>query len=228
MNKFFKKLKTKPIVSRKMWDMHLRNVIAVVAVAVIGGVVTLLKVSPAPVMVSVFSCPITDKALLDRIVIRIEQEGVRSSVTPTGVVQVFDEKTAKHMRAILLREDLVPSEIDPWQVFDKERWTITYMERSVNFQCAQQKMVTEQIKAISGVDDVSLTIVWPKEEFFLSDQAPPRANVVITHKPKSGITRNYKKIEVIQILLQNAVEGLQTEHIIITDQNGDPLDTSFL
>jgi len=219
MNEFFKKLMTKAAVLWTGWSLQQKIIIAVVGVVVIGGLIALFKVSSTPVMVSVIDAPIRDEDALDRIVLRINQENVRVVVT-NGFVQVPNDTTARRMRAILIREDLIPSGIDPWQVFDRERWTITDMERNVNLQRALTKMVTDHIKSIDDIDDANVSIVWPKRELFLADQNPVSASVIITPKPGSDITENRKKVEGIQKLLQFAIEGLQSENIVITDYRG--------
>jgi flagellar M-ring protein FliF len=202
------------------WSAPQRIILAGIAVAVIGGVIALFSVSSAPTLVPVIDAPIRDEAARDRIVMRINQEGIKAQVTADGMVQVVDEATARRMRAILIREDLVPSGIDPWNIFDRERWTITDFERNVNFRRAQTAMITEHIKAVDDVDDANVSIVWPERELFRSDQNPVTASVIITPKPGSDITGNRKKVEGIQKILRFAVEGLKDENIVITDQSG--------
>jgi flagellar M-ring protein FliF len=118
------------------WSLAQRVVLVGIGGAVIAGFAALVSVSSSPTMVPVFSAPIRDEAALDRIVARIDQEGISAVVNASGVVQVEDKKTAQRMRAILIREDLVPSGIDPWDIFDRERWTTTDFERNVNLQRA--------------------------------------------------------------------------------------------
>jgi len=220
MNDFFKKLLSKATALWAGWSAQQRIISVIVIAVVFVGFYALMKVSSTPVMVSVLTAPIRDEAALDRIVMRIDQEDVRVSVTPNGVVQVADAATARRMRAILIREDLIPSGVDPWQVFDRERWNITDMERNVNLQRSLTRMITEHIKSIDDVDDASVSIVWPRRELFRAEQNPVSASVILTPKPGSDITENRKKIEGIQKLLQLAVEGLRAENIVITDHRG--------
>jgi len=220
MNEFFKKLFTKAGTLWAEWSAMQRIILAVVVVVVAVGVVMLFRISSTPVLVSVIDAPIRDEDALDKIVLRLNQENVKVSVTSNGFVQVPDEVTARRMRAILIREGLIPSGIDPWQVFDRERWTITDMERSVNLQRALTKTITDHIKSIDDVDDAEVRIVWPQRELFASDQNPVSASVIITPKPGSDIVQNRKKVEGIQKLLQTAIEGLQADYITITDNNG--------
>jgi flagellar M-ring protein FliF len=141
-------------------------------------------------------------------------------VSSTGVIMVSDDKTAKKMRSILIREDLVPSGTDPWALFDRERWTITDFERNVNLRRSITQMVTDHIKALDDVDDANVTIVMPETQLFQADQKPVTASVILMPRPGSDITTNRKKIEGVQKILKFAVEGLTDDNIVITDQNG--------
>jgi flagellar M-ring protein FliF len=220
MNDFLKKIIGQFSKLWGQWSMIQRVILVGIVAVVIGGIAALLSVSSTPSLAPVIDAPIRDEAALDRIVMRINQEGVKATVTPTGVVQVADETTARRMRAILIREDLIPTNTDPWAIFDRERWTITDFERNVNFRRAQTQMITDHIKAIDDVDDANVIIQLPERELFRSDQNPVTATVIITPRPGSDITTNRKKIEGIQKTLKFAIEGLSDEHIVITDQSG--------
>jgi flagellar M-ring protein FliF len=197
-----------------------RAILGGIVAVVIIGIIALFSVSASTAYVAVIDAPIVDEDARDRIVTRINQEGVRTNVTAAGVVQVPDEATARRMRTILIREDLVPRGVDPWAVFDRERWTITDFERNVNRQRAQTQMITEHIRAVDGVDNANVSIVWPERTLFAADQNPVTASVIITPRPGSDISHNRHVIEGIQRLLQLAVEGLRTENIVITDHTG--------
>jgi flagellar M-ring protein FliF len=202
------------------WSMVQKLVLSGIVVVVIAGIIALVSVSSSPSMVPVIDAPITDQDARDRIVTRINTAGYRASVSANGTVMVSDEATAKKVRGILIREDLIPQGTDPWSIFDRERWTLTDIERNVNFQRAHTQMVREHIKALDGIDDANVTIIIPKDVLFLSDQNPATASVILTPTPGSDITENRKKIEGIQKLLKYAVEGLKDENIVITDQGG--------
>jgi flagellar M-ring protein FliF len=157
-------------------------------------------------------------------VLRINQEGVKTTVNAAGLVNVADEATARRMRTILIREDLIPTGTDPWAIFDKERWTITDFERNVNFRRAQTRMITDHIRAIDDIDDANVTFDIPERELFRSDQRPTKASVIIIPKHGSDIVTNRKKVEGIQKLLIFAIPGLTEENIVITDQTGMQLN----
>lgn len=202
------------------WTVVQRLILVGIVVAAIAGVVTLLAVSSAPSMTPLIDAPIRDDTARDRILTRLNEEGVHATVTPAGIVMVQDEATARRMRTILIREDLIPQGTDPWAIFDRDRWTITDFERNVNLQRSITAMVTEHVKAIDDVDDANVTLVMPQKELFAADQKPVTASVIISPRPGSDIVTNRKKIEGIQKILKFAVEGLTDDNIVITDQNG--------
>ena len=217
MNEWFKKLFNQIKALWAKWGLVQKLVLIGIVVVAIGGTVALFMVSSAPSMVPVIDSVIRDENARDRIVNRINQEGIKTSISSTGVIMVPDDKTAKQMRAILIREDLIPSGTDPWAIFDRDRWTITDFERNVNLQRAITQMITDHIKALDDVDDANVTLVVPKKELFSSQQDPTTASIIITPKPGSDIVENKKKIQGIQKLVLHAVQGLTEEHITISD-----------
>ncbi|HCM25239.1 MAG: flagellar M-ring protein FliF [Treponema sp. GWB1_62_6] len=202
------------------WTLMQKLVLAGIVVAAIVVVIALFAVSSAPTMVPIIDAPIRDEIARDRILTRLNEEGVKTSVDAAGVVMVSDEATAKRMRSILIREDLVPQGTDPWALFDRERWTLTDFERNVNLRRSITAMVIEHVKALDDIDDANVTLVMPENQLFQADQNPVTASVIVTPRPGSDLTQNRKKIEGIQKILKFAVEGLTDENIVITDQNG--------
>ena len=219
MNEFIQKVVKRITAAWIAWSLVQRLIfIGIVAGALIA-VIALAGVSSRPTAVPVIDAPVADEVTRNKIITRINQEGVKTTVA-NGIVQVADEETARRMRSILIREDLIPSGIDPWSIFDRERWTITDFERDVNFRRAITAMVTAHIKSLNEIDNADVTIVQPERTLFAADQNPVTASVIITPRPGSDITQNRKKIEGIQKILKFAVEGLTDENIVITDTNG--------
>jgi flagellar M-ring protein FliF len=220
MNEFFKKVIGQIVTLWGKWSIIQRIILIGILAAAIGGLVAVVSISSAPTMSPVIDMVIRDELTRDRIITRINEEGIKTSVSSGGIIMVPDELSARRMRAILIREDLIPSGTDPWAIFDQERWTITDFERNVNLRRAIIQMVTDHVKALDDVDDANVSLVMPERELFLADQNPVTASVIIIPRPGSDIVENRKKIEGIQKILKFAVEGLTDENIVITDQNG--------
>lgn len=190
----------------------------------VAAVIMLVVFSAAPASVPLLTQAVTDEQQLAEIATRLDQEGVAYSITPDNVIMMENERTAQRMRAILTREDLIPADTDPWELFDIERWTLTDFERNVNLQRSIMRQLEQHITALDDVDAASVTIVIPEVELFAEQQNPTTASVILTPKPGSDIRQNRAKIEGIEKLIQFAVEGLMPENITITDPSGVTLN----
>lgn len=192
--------------------------------AVAAGLILLATVSTSPGMVPLMTSPVSDQNQLYKISTRLDEEGVAHTISETGMIMVEDKFTAQRMISILMREDLIPNEVSPWDVFQMDRWTVTDFEREVNLRQAITKNLEQHIEALQDVDDAEVTLVMPEAELFSSQQDPVTASVIITPQPGSDILTNRAKIEGIAKLVKFATQGLDDENIVITDHNGHTLN----
>ena len=220
MNEWLKKVVASLKGLWSKWSLVQKIILFAIIVAVVVAFIVMMTFSAQPSDVPLFSVPITDEAARDKIIYRLDEENVSSNVNAAGLITVKDEATARRMRSILVREDLVPSNVDPWNLFDVERWTTTDFERNVNLRRSITEMVRQHIEALDDVDRANVVINVPEKTLLAADQDPTTASVVITPKPGSDITTNKKKIEGIQKLLITSVPGLTAENISISDPSG--------
>jgi flagellar M-ring protein FliF len=206
------------------WSVTQKAILFSVLGAAVLAVVLIALFSAAPSMVPLIGSPVKEENDRARIIGVLDQEGVKYKVGQDNTIYVENEKTARRIRTILFREDLIPPRTDPWAIFDVERWTLTDFERDVNLQRALTRSLEQHILAVDDVDAVSVTLVVPKKELFEEDQKEVSASVIITPKPGSDIANNRKKIEGIQKIIKFAVAGLADENIVIADQNGMQLN----
>ena len=224
MNEWFKKTLTQIKTLWGKWTPIQKGILAAVVVAAVVITVLLASWSAKPSLVPLIDTPVTDETLRERIILRRNQENVKTSVSQSGLISVNDEQTARRMRTILLREDLIPKNTDPWAIFDVERWTRTDFERNIDVRRAVIEEVRKHIKALDDIDDASVVVNLPEDKLFKADQNPVTASVILYPKPGSDISTNRKKIEGIQKLLKYAVEGLTDDNITIADNNGNILN----
>ncbi len=196
----------------------------VILLAVIGGtllaLILLITLSARPSTVPLITAPITDPTTREQISIRLDEEGVAHTVSADGKIFVEDQKTARRMVALLAREDLIPKETSPWDVFQMDRWTVTDFEREVNLRQALSAQLENFIEALPEVDSADVILVMPEDKIFVEDQNPVSVSIILTPTPGTDITTNRKKLEGIVTLVKKAVEGLQDENIAVTDHNG--------
>ena len=224
MNEWLKKITGQIKELWAKWSLVQKIILIGIVVVVIGALILVSGISSKPTTVPLFNVAITDEGIRDRIVYRLDQEGVEASVSESGFITVKDNATARRMRSILVREDLVPGNVDPWSLFDVDRWTTTDFERNVNLQRAITEQVKQHIEALDDVDSANVVVTMPEKTLFSADQNPVTASVVIYAKPGSDIASNKKKVEGIQKLLVFAIEGLKPENVTILDSTGKVLN----
>jgi len=220
MNEFFQKLITQ---IKTLWGKLslIQKIIlfAVIAVSILG-IVLLVNYSASPSMVPLITSSVTDQDQLSRISRRLDEEGVPHTITEDGQVFVKDKQTAQRMVVVLMREDLIPKEANPWDVFKMDRWSVTDFERNVNLRQAITTSIEQHIESLDEVDSAQVTLVIPEQALFQEDQNPVTASVIITLSPGSDFSENRKKIEGVEKLVLFGVEGLKKENLVISDHNG--------
>ena len=195
-------------------------ILAAIVVGALFAIILLIAFSARPSMVPLITSPITDETIRERISLRLDEEGIDHSVTSDGKIMVPDQKTARKMVSLLAREDLIPDEASPWDVFKMDRWTVTDFERKVNLRQAIEQNLEQYIETLEEVDSAEVTLVLPETEIFIESQKPVTASIILTSSPGSDIATNRKKLEGIVRLVKLAVEGLEDDNIAITDHRG--------
>jgi flagellar M-ring protein FliF len=217
MNEWLKRIIEQIKTLWKKWSLNQKIIIFAVAGVAIIALILLFSLSAAPSRPPLFRTAITDETKLHQITTRLDEEGADYTVE-NNIIYMKDEKTAMRMRDLLIREDLVPDGVDPWAVFDMERWTLTDFERNTNLKRAIEAKLKQHILALNDVDAVSIDLSVPDKELLEENQKPISCSVIITPRPGSDITTNRKKIEGIEKLIMFAVSGLKKENIFITDE----------
>lgn len=224
MNEWFKKFSDQIKTLWGKWSLIQKIILFAIVGVMLIGLVLLANFSSSPNMVLLITSPIADTQKLAAISMRLDGEGVEHKITEEGRIYVSDRKTAQRMVAILMREDLIPSETSPWDIFKMDRWSLTDFERNINLRQAITVNLEDHIEALDDVDSAKVTLVLPEDKLFSEDQNPVTASVIITPRPGSDIVSNRKKIEGIVKLVQFAVEGLADDNIIISDYRGTVLN----
>ena len=171
-------------------------------------------------MVALIGAPIGEQQDLLRIAARLDQENAEYRIAADNRIMVTDQENARRLRAILIREDLIPPQTDPFSIFEVDRFSMTDFERNVNLQRALTRNLEQHITALDDVVAANVTLVVPETELFAEDQNPTTASIIITPRPGADILEDRKKVAGIQRLVQFAVAGLRAENIVILDHRG--------
>ncbi len=224
MNEWLKKVfgKLKDMWSK--WKPIQKVILIGIIVVVIVAIILAARVSSKPSTVRLFNAPVTDSTSLSKILDRISEENVSASADANGYISVADETTARKVREVLISENLVPSNIDPWAGFYDRSWSTTDSDQNVKLKNTIQKQLKAHIEAIADVQMADVNIVLPEKQLFAADQAPVSASVILKTTPTSDLLTNKKRIQGIQRLILSAVEGLKEENLIISDNEGNQIN----
>ena len=195
-------------------------VTSIIALTLLGGSRGDGPIAAGRHMVALIGAPISDQQDLLRIAARLDQESAEYQISSDNRILVADQENARRLRAILIREDLIPPRIDPFSVFEVDRFSNTDFERNVNLQRALTRNLEQHITALDDVVAANVTLVVPETELFAEDQNPTTASIIITPRLGSDILEDRKKVAGIQRLVQFAVAGLRAENIVILDHHG--------
>lgn len=220
MNDFMKKLWEQVRTLWGKWSWVQRLTLIGIAGGVVAAIVLMMVFSASPTRVALIGTALKDEQAVLAITARLDQEGIGYTTGEDGRIYVPNLKTAQRARAILFRENLIPSGTDPFAIFDVERWTITDFERDINKQRAMTQALEQHIAALDDIDAVNVVLVMPEDTLFKEDQKETTASIRITPRPGSDFATNRKKIEGVVKLVTFAIPGLKPENIAVSDQSG--------
>ncbi len=207
------------------WTMVQKIITGAIVLVVFVAIILLATMSSSSDTVHLLSTPITDTELLDRISARLDEEGIVHQLGESGMVTIADERTARRARTLLFRENLIPKDTSPWDVFNTgSKWTITELQDEVKVQQAVTKTLVTHIKSLDEVDDAQVILTFPEERILSSSQNPVKASVIITPRPGVNM-QEHLRIKGIENLVLFAVDGLEKENLTITDNMGNTLNS---
>ena len=217
MNEWLKKVMDKFKELWSKWKPIQKVILFGIIIVIIVAIIATAKLSAKPAAVRLFNAPVTDQTSQTKILDRLSQENVNADIDANGYITVADDQTARHMREVLISENLVPSSIDPWAGFYDRSWSTTDADQNVKLKNTIQKQLKQHIEAISDVQMADVNIVLPEDKLFAADQNPVTASIILKTTPSSTLLSDRKRILGIQRLVLSAVEGLREENLIITD-----------
>ena len=219
MGEFFQNIRNTIANSWNRWSVKQRIVGLGLVFLLLLGMVSLFFWGGSPAQNAVFNIAIRDESALDQIALRLDQENIPYTVS-NGKIYVANRQTARRVRALLVQEDLVPQDMDPWSVFDVQRWTTSQFENDVRLRRAITQNLEQHITALETIDSASVTLVTPKKEVLRELQEPTTASVILTPAPGVNLGEDTKQVEGIVRLISFAVVGLSIENITVLDDKG--------
>ena len=203
------------------WSKVQKGIFGGVIALIVVAVIVLGTVSTQDGRVSLFNAPINDTQAFERIVTRLEEENVPFTTTADGRIYVDNSRAARRLKAVVVQEGLLPSNMDVWSFLNVNQFTVTDFEQKEKVRLAIAKDLEALLKSLDDVDNASVKIAMPETELFAEDNKPVTASVVITPSFSSDLVTNRAKIEGIE----RAIPRIDRENITITDNSGIELNS---
>lgn len=207
------------------WSKAQKGIFGGVIALIVVAVIVLGTVSTRDGRVSLFNAPINDAQAFERIVTRLEEENVPFTTTADGRIYVENSRVARRLKAVVVQEGLLPSNMDVWSFLNVNQFTVTDFEQKEKVRLAIAKDLEALLKSLDDVDNASVKIAMPETELFAEDNKPVTASVVITPSFSSDLVTNRAKIEGIERLVTRAIPRIDRENITITDNSGIELNS---
>jgi flagellar biosynthesis/type III secretory pathway M-ring protein FliF/YscJ len=122
---------------------------------------------------------------MENILSRISHEGIKTTVTADGLIKVKNAGIAQKVRVMLIMENLIPNEIEPWILFNQELLQNIDLKTNKKLQLKLNKILNEHIKKIDGIEDAITIILWTENS---TNSLNAIASVIIASKPESDRT----------------------------------------
>lgn len=222
MAEFLKKLLTQIKGAMGKMEKKQKIIIAVVMVVVLGALFLAVSSSSEQSVVYLFKNPVSadDYAKITK---KLAEYGANFKTKDDRFILVKDEATGARLRMQLGQDNLLPTGIKGWELFDTEKWTTTDFERNVMKRRAIIGSMIRHLKMLEDVEDVQLTVSMPDASLYMQSDEPWKASVTIIAKPFSDLYKNEQKIKGIINLVANGIDKLKPENIVVTDNKGNIL-----
>lgn len=109
-----------------------------------------------------------------------------------------------------------------FEIFDAVKVGQTDFVQKINYQRALQGELSRTISEFPNVESARVHLVIPQRSLFIEEQQKPSASVVLKLKNPSR-KMDQKEVQGMVNMLVMAVEGLDKDHVSITDSLGKPL-----
>ncbi len=193
--------------------------IAIVAIAVVGGVMGLSRWERESGLRPLYSGLAPEDA--NAIVQKLHEGGVDYKITNNGTELLAPEDKVPELRLEMAGLGLPKTGRIGFEIFDKTNFGITDFAEHVNYRRALEGELERSIMAISDVRQARVHVTLPKDSVFTDAREPAKASVLVGLRP--GTRLSSPNVIAIENLISSAVEGLAPESVSVVDMSGNLL-----
>jgi flagellar M-ring protein FliF len=193
--------------------------IAIVAIAVVGGVMGLSRWERESGMRPLYSGLAPEDA--SAIVQKLHESGVDYKIANNGTELLAPEDKVPELRLQMAGLGLPKTGRIGFEIFDKTNFGITDFAEHVNYRRALEGELERSVMAISDVRQARVHVTLPKDSVFTDAREPAKASVLVGLR--AGTRLSSPNVIAIENLISSAVEGLAPESVSVVDMSGNLL-----
>ncbi len=128
------------------------------------------------------------------------------------------------LRLDMAKEGLPEGSQKGYNIFDKQKISVSPKVQDINLQRALQEELAKSIQMMDGINHARIHITSSEDSIFANESKQTTASVALRLKP--GYEIGQSSIAAITHLVAGAVEGLKPENVTVVDSNGRLLSRS--
>ncbi|MBQ7738086.1 MAG: flagellar M-ring protein FliF [Desulfovibrionaceae bacterium] len=157
-----------------------------------------------------------------KIVKALQNDKIPYQLTDNGKTVMVPQEVVYDQRIKIAGEGGLVGQGIGFEIFDKIKVGQTDFVQKINYTRALQGELARTIQEFPGVESCRVHLVIPQRTLFVEDRQSPSASVVLKlAKPNEKLDQ--KEIQAILNMIIMAVEGLDKQHVSISDNSGKVL-----
>jgi len=149
---------------------------------------------------------------------KLDALGFKYSTSDTSIISVDPEKRQEIITK-LAQENLIPTGVQGWELFDIEKFTETQFDKDIKKYRALKGAIEKSLMTLNSIEKADVNIAFPETEYFENNTASVKASVILHFVP--GVeTLSRKEIKGIVNLVSRGVPKLKPEDVSVADSTG--------
>jgi flagellar M-ring protein FliF len=160
------------------------------------------------------------------IVEELESMGVSYELKDNGQSIMVPRDRVYNLRIQFASEGATGSDYQGYELFDQNTLGMTDFMQRINKKRALEGELARTINSLSQVESSRIHIVMPERSPFQETTVDPSASVIVNMKKGKSLGKD--QIQGIGELISGSVEGLNTDNVVILDQDGNRISENVL
>ena len=157
-----------------------------------------------------------------RVIKALQTDKIQYQLADNGATIMVPKEVVYDQRIKIAGEGGLVGQGIGFEIFDKVKVGQTDFVQKINYTRALQGELARTISEFPGIESARVHLVIPQRSLFVEDRQSPSASVVL-NLSSAGSRPDAKEIQAILNMILMSVEGLDKQHVSISDNTGKVL-----